>query len=319
VGNFYRIMIAQKRLTWFTAGYNQISVIFPFIVVSPAYFAGTIQLGVLVQTASAFENVQRAFSFFISAYTQLAEWRSVTQRLIGFEDAIAAAGRMKGESGIVRSEGGEEALSIDGLRLGLPSGVPLVTVEKLVIAPDERVLIGGRSGSGKSTIFRAIAGIWPFGDGKISIAKGKKVFVLPQRPYLPFARLDEVLAYPEGAGTHSPQQFIDVLKGVGLDQLTGRLDEEASWPHILSQGEQQRISIARAILARPDILLLDEATASLDEPGEAALYKLLAERLPQTTIFSVGHRATLQALHGRRVELEPGGEGGYRVKPSPAT
>ena len=316
VANFHRIMTAQKRLTWFTAGYNQISIIFPFIVVSPAYFAGTIPLGVLMQTASAFENVQRAFSFFIGAYTQLAEWRAVTQRLIGFEASIATAERMERESGIRRDEGGKAAISLDELRLRLPSGVPLVTVENLVIEPDERILIGGRSGSGKSTIFRAIAGIWPFGDGKIAIGKGKKVLVLPQRPYLPFARLDEALAYPNDAALFSPRQFADVLKSVGLEQLIGRLEEETSWPHILSQGEQQRVSIARAILARPDILLLDEATSGLDEPGETALYELLAERLPETTILSIGHRTTLRAFHGRRLDLEFQPGGFYRMRPA---
>ena len=316
VGNFRLIMSAQKRLTWFTAGYQQISIIFPLVVASPAYFAGTIQLGVLMQTASAFEEVQRAFSFFVTAYPQLAEWRAVTQRLIGFEDAIVVAGRMKKETGVRHAENSGAALSVDDVRLRLPSGVPLVVADDMVVSLGEHVLIGGRSGSGKSTLFRAIAGIWPFGDGRIAVAKGKKLLVLPQRPYLPFARLDEALAYPNAAHEFSAQQFADLLKAVGLERLIERLDEEASWPHILSQGEQQRVSIARAILAKPDILLLDEATSSLDEPGEAALYELLAERLPGATIVSIGHRSTLQAFHERRFELAPEEDGTYRVRPA---
>jgi len=315
VANFIRIMNAQKRLTWFTAGYQQISIIFPFIVVSPAYFAGTIQLGVLMQTASAFENVQRAFSFFITAYTQLAEWRAVTQRLIGFEDSIASAERMKKVSGVRHGESSKAAISVDELRLRLPSGIPLVIADDIEISPGERVLVGGRSGSGKSTLFRAIAGIWPFGDGKIEIGKGKKLLVLPQRPYLPFARLDEALAYPNAANEFGTQQFAEILKAVGLEKLVDRLDEEGSWPHVLSPGEQQRVSIARAILAKPDVLLLDEATSGLDEASEADLYELLAERLPDATILSIGHRSTLFALHGRRLDLAPEKDGKYRLKP----
>jgi putative ATP-binding cassette transporter len=313
VVNFRRIMGAQKRLTWFTAGYNQISVIFPFVVASPAYFAGTIQLGVLMQTASAFGSVQTAFSFFISAYPQLAEWRAVTQRLMGFEESIVAAERLQADSRIAIAEG-NGALSLDDVLLRLPSDVPIVTADGISIDPKGATLVTGRSGSGKSTLFRAIAGIWPFGEGRISVGKGKKLLVLPQRPYLPFGRLDEALAYPNAPEDFTAAQLADVLRDVGLDPLVDRLAEEEAWPHILSQGEQQRLSIARAILAKPDILLLDEATSALDEPAEAKLYELLKQRLPSATFVSIGHRATLHSLHDSRLHLEPSADGLHKVK-----
>ena len=316
VGNFRSIMTARKRLTGFTAGYEQISVIFPFIVVSPAFFAGTIPLGVLTQTASAFGQVQGAFSFFINAYAQLAEWRAVTERLIGFEDAIAGAERLEAESQIVRGDHPHALLSIDDLRLRLPSGRLLVTADDIVVEPNESVLVTGRSGSGKSTLFRAIAGIWPFGEGKIEIGKGKKILILPQRPYLPFGRLDDALAYPNAPKKFGAARLAEVLKAVDLAPLADRLDEEGPWPHVLSQGEQQRLSLARALLAEPDVLLLDEATSALDEPAEAALYRLIAARLPGTTVISIGHRHTLHALHKRRLDLNPDGEGQFTVRPA---
>jgi putative ATP-binding cassette transporter len=315
VGNFHKLMIANKRLTWFTAGYNQISIIFPFIVVSPAYFAGTIPLGVLMQTASAFENVQRAFSFFVTAYRELAEWRAVTQRLIGFEESVAGAERLRDASRIVRGEATNAALGVDSLRLNLPSGVPIVAADDMEIAPGDSVLVTGRSGSGKSTLFRAIAGIWPFGEGTVSVAKGKTLLVLPQRPYLPFGRLDEALAYPSPVRKFSAEEFTEVLGAVGLPRLAERLDENAQWPHILSQGEQQRLSLARALLAKPDILLLDEATSALDEAAQASLYLLIGKRLPGTTVVSIGHRQTLHELHKRRLELQPADIGGFRLQP----
>jgi vitamin B12/bleomycin/antimicrobial peptide transport system ATP-binding/permease protein len=308
VANWRLIMTARKRLTWFTAGYDQVSIVFPYVVVSPAFFAGTIPLGVLTQTASAFGQVQTAFSFFVNAYSQLAEWRAVTERLIGFEDSMQQAERLKASSQIVLSEDSKAALSIADLRLRLPSGVPIVSADDVVIAPEESVLVTGRSGSGKSTLFRAIAGIWPFGSGKIALGKGQTLMVLPQRPYLPFGRLDEALAYPNAPTRFTATQLAEVLNAVRLEKLVPRLDEQASWPHVLSQGEQQRISLARAILSKPDVLLLDESTSALDEDAEADLYRLLESRLPGATLISIGHRKTLHALHKRRLDLEPVGD-----------
>lgn len=315
VDNFMQIMTARKRLIGFTAGYEQISIIFPFIVVSPAYFAGTIPLGVLTQTASAFGQVQNAFSFFVNAYAQLAEWRAITERLIGFEESVAQAERLRAAEHIERYEQGSDALTIDDLLLRLPSGAALVSAEDVVIKEDESVLVTGRSGSGKSTLFRAIAGIWPFGEGGITIGNGKKLLVLPQRPYLPFGRLDEALAYPEAPQQFGAARLAEVLHAVDLSRLVDRLDEEAPWPHVLSQGEQQRVSLARALLAAPDILLLDEATSALDEDAEAKLYRLLETKLPGTTLISIGHRSTLNELHQRRLHLEPAVDGTHRLQP----
>ncbi|GGF82764.1 ATP-binding protein [Azorhizobium oxalatiphilum] len=303
--NFFSQMKAQKRLTWFTAGYNQISNVFPFVVVSPAYFAGTIQLGILMQTASAFGSVQGAFSFFISAYTTLAEWTSVVNRLTGFEAAMQVAKRDDGLRAFPhrRTPTQQAALSLAEMDVRLPDGAPIVSVDGLSIEKGERVLVTGPSGGGKTTLFRAIAGIWPFGSGTVTLPEGAQVMILPQRPYLPVGRLDEALAYPLEATRFERGTLEEVLRAVSLDHLVPRLEEQALWPHVLSLGEQQRLSIARALLEKPDVLLLDEATAALDEPTEAALYALLRQRLPQTTVLSIGHRATLNALHDRVLVL----------------
>lgn len=318
VANFFNLMGAQKRLTWFTAGFGQIAVIFPFIVVSPSYFSGAVTLGVLTQTALAFGQVQNSFSYIVNVYATLAEWRAVVQRLSGFEHSIAQAEKLRVASGISVSPDGSAALKISGLEASLPSGVPVLSVSDIAVENAQRVLVTGKSGSGKSTLFRAIAGIWPFGKGKVEIGRGKKLLVLPQKPYLPFGRLDEALAYPELPEKFRTAELAAILQAVGLEKLTERLNEEASWPHVLSGGEQQRLSIARALLAKPDVLLLDEATSAVDEAGEAALYKLLAERLPDATIVSIGHRSTLKSLHGRAINLEPAAGGVFEAKISPA-
>jgi putative ATP-binding cassette transporter len=310
VANWRRIMTRTKQLSFFTYGYGQASIIFPYIVVSPAFFAGRIQLGGLMQTADAFSSVQDALSFFVNAYRAFAEWRAVIERLAGFETAIATAEAIGTATPAIETVAAAEntPVRVEGLTVTLPPGQPIVAADAISFAPHDRVLVSGPSGSGKSTLFRALAGIWPFGKGKISLPANAKLMTLPQRPYLPIGTLGAAVTYPAVAGTYDAARIAELLNAVGLPALAGRIDEDGHWSRTLSLGEQQRIGIARAILHAPDYLLLDEATASLDEPSEAALYRLLRERLPDTTIISIGHRSTLAAFHTRRLALSRDGD-----------
>jgi putative ATP-binding cassette transporter len=309
VTNWLAIMTRQKKLTFFTAGYAQVSVVFPFIMVSPAYFAGAVQLGGLMQTASAFNSVQGALSFFITVYRQLAEWRAVIERLAGFEQAVAAARAAAVTPPVIAVAPGEAAaVAFKELAVRLPNGVPLVNADALTIAAGERVLVSGPSGSGKSTLFRALAGIWPFGSGTVVVPKHAKLMMLPQRPYFPVAPLAAAVGYPAAPGTFDNARVAEVIAAVGLPALAERIEEEAHWNRMLSGGEQQRLGLARALLHAPDYLFLDEATASLDEPAEAALYRLLEERLKGTTLVSIGHRSTLATFHRRRLVFTREGE-----------
>lgn len=322
VHNYWGIMIAQKRLTWFTAGYGQLSVIFPFVVVAPAYFTGAIQLGQLMQTSSAFGQVQGAFSFFISSYTELAEWKSVVDRLVGFERSVQETQAEALQSNFHRVPAhGPAPLAARAMEVRLPDGRALVEVAALDLARGERVLLSGPSGSGKSTLLRAIAGIWPHGHGEVAIAAGARVLTLPQRPYLPVGTLRGALAYPDPLENYDDERLREALEAVGLPALAGQLDESAPWGSVLSGGEQQRLAVARALLVEPDVLLLDEATSALDEANEAAVYRLLRARLPQAALLSIGHRSTLIEQHERQLVLTREGEGPARLTdlpPAPA-
>jgi vitamin B12/bleomycin/antimicrobial peptide transport system ATP-binding/permease protein len=310
VGNWYAIMGRTKRLTALTQSYSQAAVVFPMILVAPAYFTGKIQLGAVLQTAEAFGSVQSALSFFVSTYRTLAEWRAVVARLDGFETAIASAAALASSADSINIASSTEGDEIDlrQLLVRLPNGTPLVSADHLGIRTSERTLVTGPSGAGKSTLFRAIAGIWPFGTGSIAIPAKASLMMLPQRPYLPIGSLEAAIVYPADASAYRSDQVRDALISVGLPKLAPRIGEEAHWNRMLSLGEQQRLGIARALLHAPQYLFLDEATASLDEASEAALYRLLEEKLPATTIVSIGHRSTLEAFHQRNVVLARDGD-----------
>ncbi|MDB5382529.1 MAG: transporter ATP-binding protein [Rhodospirillales bacterium] len=296
--NWWAIMTATKRLTFFTAGFNQVASIFPIVVAAPAYFAGRIPLGGLVQTSSAFGQVQGSLSWIVENYSRLTEWRATVDRLTGFRHALAAAARSEG--GLHRASGG---FSLANARIALPDGRVLAEGAALTLEPGEAVMLKGASGAGKSTIFRAIAGIWPFAEGQLSVPDGARLLFLPQRPYLPLGTLRRAVAYPEDDARFSDAEIGAALTDVGLPGLAGQLDTNAPWARSLSGGELQRLAIARALLVKPDYLFLDEATASLDQESEATLYALLRERLPGTAILSIAHRESVARFHDRRVRL----------------
>ena len=308
VNNWWEIMRRQKKLTWFRSGYGQVAIIFPYVVAAPRFFSGAIPLGGLMQTASAFSQVQEALSWFVSAYVQLAEWKATVDRLTSFRSAAASARTMarKGAGIDAVSEG--TGLVAQRLKLDLPNEKPLLEPFDAAVRPGETVLVTGPSGSGKSTLFRAFAGIWPFGSGQVTRPSARMLF-LPQKPYLTIGTLREQLSYPAAPDTFDDEAYRVALAGCGLPQLAPRLDEEQHWSQILSPGEQQRIAFARAFLNRPEWLFLDEATASLDEASEALLYRLLREKLPGAAVISIGHRPTLAGYHERRWRIERAGEG----------
>ena len=300
IKNYWGLMRRTKLLNFYVNGYGQLAIIFPIIMAAPRYYAGEMALGGLMQTMSAFGRVQDALSFFVDSYSSIAELAAVIQRLSGFTEHMEESAQVR--SDIVHTESTDDALMLQNLTVVLPNGSPLLSQCTLTLPRRSHVLVTGASGSGKSTLLRTLAGIWPYGSGKIELPHGASRLFLPQHPYLVLGSLRRVLSYPRTTAVPDTE-LVHILTLVGLEHFSARLDDTDDWRRILSLGEQQRLAFARILLIRPDWIFLDEATSALDEPREHALYELLYQELPAASIISVGHRSTLFAVHDTELRL----------------
>jgi putative ATP-binding cassette transporter len=305
----WRTMRRQKLLSFFSTGYWQVASVFPLAIALPRFFSGALQLGGLVQIGQAFGQVQGSLSWFVGAYAWLASWRATAERLLEFERAMRRArGERRARRGIAVRRGRGEDLVVEGVAVHLPDGRPLLAPVDLSIAGGgDSLLVCGASGSGKSTLFRAIAGVWPFGAGTIRWPRRFDPMFLPQRPYLPLGTLRQAVAYPASAERFPTGDVVGALETCGLAHLAARLDEDRPWSEELSPGEAQRVAFARALLHRPGWLFLDEATSAVDADLERQMYRALRDRLPRTTVVSIGHRRGLAEYHARTLELDARG------------
>lgn len=295
------------RTTIVSQGSTLVAPVIPIILCSPKYLDGSMTLGQVMQAASAFTIVQRAFSWLVDNYPRLAEWSASARRVASLMVSLDALEKAKeGEAAglIVHGETDKAALRLVDLSVTLDDGTAVVDDTEVVIEAGERVLIAGESGTGKSTLVRAIAGLWPWGGGEIEINPDSRLFLLPQKPYVPSGTLLRAAAYPEAAEEVDPKEVAQALEKTGLGHLADRLDEEAPWDQTMSGGEKQRLAFARALLLKPGIIVLDEATSALDPTSQDSLMALISTELKDATIVSVGHRPELEQFHSRKIVLE---------------
>ena len=302
ISNYLALIKAQKNLIWFTSFFGQAAIIFPFLVASPRFFSGAIQLGQLMQIASAFGQVQNSLSWFVDSYSGLASWRATTDRLTSFDENMTASEALLTTQNVI--DASSNNLSTDDLTLLLPNGKVLLEHASLTAQAGDAILLSGPSGSGKSTLFRAFAGIWPFSKGQIHMPAN--VMFIPQHPYFPNGALRDALAYPEPATKYNDTALQAALTDALLPQLASRLDDSQAWGQMLSGGEQQRLAIARVLLKKPQWIFADEATSALDIEAENTLYKKLIAGvlLAKGAIISIAHRPSVTAFHNRTWTLE---------------
>src|SRR3954447_11806473 len=300
-------MAGQYMRTMFVSHGNfVIASVIPVILCAPKYLSGDMTLGTVMQAAAAFIQVQYAFNWIVDNYPRLAEWTASARRASNLLVAVDSLEHIEdSESGaITRKEGGKTAIRLKDVSVALSDGTVVVDDADVTVELGERVLVAGESGTGKSTLVRAIAGLWPWGEGEITLQPGAKMFLMPQKPYIPLGTLRRAATYPQHADEFEDEEIADALKAVGLEHIVEKLDdEEAKWDRTLSGGEQQRLAFARLFLHAPDVVVMDEATSALDPESQTMLMNLVSERLPKTAIVSVGHRPELEAFHERKVNL----------------
>ena len=297
----------HMKTTIVSQGSSLIAPVVPLILCAPKFLDGSMSLGVVMQAASAFTIVQAAFSWLVDNYPRLADWNASARRIASLMvslDALEKAESGDGFNRITRGETDDAAMKLINFSVSLDDGTAVVGDTEVVINKGERVLVAGESGTGKSTLVRAISGLWPWGGGEIQIQRDSRLFLLPQRPYIPTGTLRRAVAYPGAAEDWESEQIKDILDKVGLAHLKDKIEEDAPWDQTLSGGEKQRLTIARVLLHRPDIIVLDEATSALDPKSQDELMKLLSEAMEGLTIISVGHRPELEQFHSRKIVLE---------------
>jgi putative ATP-binding cassette transporter len=313
---WYELMMQYFRTTIVSQSSNGVAPIIPILLCAPKYVAGTMSLGEVMQAVSAFMIVQAAFSWLVENYPRLADWTASASRVASLLISLDRLERAESEGPtgrIVRKQAESGALRLRDVSVTLDDGSAVVNEADFEIARGEKVLVVGESGTGKSTLVRAIAGLWPWGSGEI-LLKFEGLFFMPQRPYVPLGTLRRAVAYPL-----SPDEVDDAVirrtaGEVGLGHFLDRLDEDTTaWEHVLSGGEKQRLAFARVLIQRPETIIMDEATAALDPQGQEQMMRLLLERLPDATVISVGHRPELEAFHTRKLVLEYRADGARLV------
>ncbi len=307
--NWWQLIRAQRNLALLTGGIGQANSLVPMLVAAPAYFGGYITLGAVVQASFAYGQVSGGLVWFVNAYQEIARWRANIERLSSFTDVLNATTRVVAQGGIRVVRSTAPRLRLVDLRLDAPDGRVLLEGANAVVHAGDRVAVVGPSGVGKTTLFRAIAGIWPFGAGQIEVPPAADIVFVPQRPYFPIGSLRAAVAFPEGHDAFPDETICELLGAFGLRELEGRLDEHGQWEEALSPDEQQRLALVRVLLHKPDWIVLDKATSDLDEPTEKRAYELLAQRLPHATLISVAIRPEVVRYHSHCWTLTPRADG----------
>ncbi len=298
-----RVSVALSRLTWITSGYGWVAMVVPIIAAAPGFFMGELTFGELMMVVGAFHQVQTSLRYFVDNFPRIADWRSAVYRVAMFRDALAGVDEDTSADRILIEPHPEGRLSFENVAIALIDGSIVVEDATAEIEFGERVLLEGESGSGKSTIFRVVAGLWPWGSGRVRVPPADQQMFMPQKPYLPLGTLRAALSYPAAPDAFPGEDVETALERVGLGEFLDGLDRDDRWDKSLSLGQQQRVAFARLLLHRPRWVFMDEATSALDDANQESMLRILDEDLKDATVLSIAHRSGLEAFHTRSIRL----------------
>jgi putative ATP-binding cassette transporter len=316
IADWLAIMRRQMGIAVVSNGSGVLLPILPLLLLAPKYLTAEITLGQMMQLAAAFVFVVASLNWFFDNFQRFAEWNASVNRVAALEEAAGrlAAADAAGTHRIRIVYRNEPGIVLNDVSATFEDGRVLIADADVTIAAGERVLLVGDTGVGKSTLVRAIAGIWPWGSGTVTLPKDGRIVVVPQTPYLPPGTLATVVAWPQRPQDVPREEIVAALEAAGLSAFPAWIDEVDRWDQVLTDVEKQRLGLARVFLQKPDVLILDDATSAVDEDGEARLYAELTRRFPHLTLLSIGQRASLERYHDRKITLAVEHDGGARMK-----
>lgn len=322
VTRWLAIVRSHGHVTWITNSVGPMKPIVPLLFAAPKYLSGELTLGQVTQLAAAFVEVQIAISWVVDNYNRIAEWYASARRVMDVSYACDAADSIDENAQcltrIAYETRPEAGIQLAGLAVTDRAGRPIVEIDELAVRPGDRIFISGDSSSGKTMLIRAIAGLWRHGSGVVQRGANSTVMIAPQKSYIPLGTLAEALAYPDAVSRFSTDRMIAALEGAGLGELHNRLNDAPRWDQVFASGERQRLAIARVLLHRSEVIVLDEAMSALEASTQQTLLAAIARELPDAAILSFGQRYVADGFHNAHLVLIRG-PNGARVVPSTRT
>ncbi|WP_073053149.1 ABC transporter ATP-binding protein/permease [Kaistia soli] len=303
LGVMRQMVNAIARLTWVTSGYGWVGIVAPIVIAAPGYFGGQLTFGQLMMVVGAFNQVQGSLRWFVDNFSAIADWRATLSRVMTFREALTSLEARGQSSEHLSYEAAGDHVVLDHVRITWTGGAAALDPDSVDIVPGERLQIVDQTGAGRGALFSALAGLWPFGSGRIALPPGARTMFLPERPYIPDGTLRSAITYPASPSDFTEEALTEALKRVELPRLVGSLDRRARWARELSFDDEERLTFARLLLLKPDWIFTEQSIDTLDERQRAVFLSIINGELKAAGLVTVAGRPSATDFYGRTVNL----------------